>query len=194
MCETIIAGFTGGLTVLVFDILKDLYFRRANERESKYKQIEAWIDSHADLSSLYYMLARRESKWVRDEDGNFLMDKQGQPIVETRVFGPEEEIAEGLRQIEERTVPEAIAVKTVEIRRISNRILDLAVEVDPSGDLKTHLNSLHWQTTNALQFWIKNKNFKGMVEGLKEASEQRRKARETLRKKRRWHALWTTMM
>jgi hypothetical protein len=194
MCETIIAGFIGALTVLVFDILKDLYFRWANERESKYKQIETWIDSHADLSNLYHMLARRESKLLRDEGGNFLVDEQGRHMVETRIFEPKEEIVEGLRQIEERTVPEAIAVKTVEIRRISNRILDLAAEVDPSGDLKTHLNLLHWWTTDALKFWIKNENFEGMVEGLKEASEQRRKARETLHKKRRRHALWTTMM
>jgi hypothetical protein len=186
MIETVIAGFIGGLTVLFFDILKDLYSRRANERESKHKQIEAWIDSHADLSNYYHMLARKESKVLRDEDGNFLTDAQGRHIVETHIFEPQEEIAEGLRQIEERTVHEAIAAKTVEIRRSSNRILDLAAEVDPSGDLKRHLNLLHWRTTDALKFWIKSESFDGMVEGLKEASEQRRKAREILRKKKKW--------
>lgn len=173
--KTILAGIAGGAIVLIFDILKDLYLRQANARDAKVKQIEEWLDMHADLSSFYHMLARKSSNLVRDE--------QGRHIVETHIFEPAEEISEGLRQLEERTVYQAIAAKTVEIRRIANRILDLAAEIDSSGELKEHLNLMHWRTTDVLKFWIKNEDFDGMVAGLREASAQRRKAREFLHKK-----------
>jgi hypothetical protein len=181
--KIVLGGMAGGAIVLLFDILKDRYLRRANVREAKVRQIEEWLDMHADLSNLYHMLARESSSLVRGEQGNFLVDEQGRYVVETRIFEPAEEISEGLRQLEERTVHEAIAAKTVEIRMIANRILDFAMEIDPSGELKRELNSTHWRTTDALKFWIKNKDFEGMVKGLQEATTQRRKARGLLRKK-----------
>lgn len=121
---------------------------------------------------------------VQDERGEFILDEEGKPLVESKILEPEPRFEEAIRDLTGEDLDAGITNRIAALRIASSEALDLAQELDPSGQVREELGNLYIKTIQGIETVLKHKNsvepgeaFSQLIDGLKAADEARRQVR-----------------
>jgi len=171
----------------------DFLFSRIRDscglRQEKARTILALLNEYGDLAGLYRLQATASVEKVRGEDGAFKKDEQGKFVVEKKLFEVEPRFEEAIKSLKGASVSSAISPKVASIRLAMSNALDIALELDPSGELSKRLRDVDAKTVFFTEFIRDHKDLQdwgtsvaNMVAALNEADEARRGARAILSK------------
>jgi len=154
--------------------------RARSEVAAKIGEVKAYVAAFGDLAGLYRLRARRDSSLVRDANGEFVRDESGDYVVESHTFAPEPRFESVIESRLGTDLDGAIALKIFETKQQSERVHDIAFELDSTKELSKQLVTLAYTTVNTVEFWMKADAFDEMVNTLHEAQEIRRQIRARL--------------
>jgi hypothetical protein len=154
--------------------------RARSEVAAKVDVVKAYVEAFSDLAALYRLRARREQSLLRDANGRFVTDESGKPVVETHAFEPEQRFESVIESRLGTDLDGAIALKIFETKQQSERVHDIAFELDPTKELSKQLATLAHVTVHTVEFWIEADGFDEMVQSIHEAQEIRRQIRARL--------------
>jgi NTP pyrophosphatase (non-canonical NTP hydrolase) len=184
LVEQFVSAFLGAGIVKLLDWVFENVRQGKRRKEEKVNRVEEYLNELAELASLYRFFARAESTVETDERGKPLKDEDGKIVFRERILEPEPRFEEAIRAMQGTDLNSAIAQKIARIQLESGEVLDLVRELDPGGDLNKKLAELHWQTTSATEFLLKQKAFKEFGDALRKADKSRREIRSVLEKYR----------
>jgi uncharacterized small protein (DUF1192 family) len=149
-------------------------------KQQKIDKVEEYLNALAEIQELYRFFARKEENIERDENGAFVVDGSGAAVIEERILEPEERFEFAIQALEKTDIRSAIAQSVVKARRTQGEVSDIALELDPSGELNKRIGILQWRTISLLESHLQRKSFDGFVTSLKEATVVRREIRSML--------------
>lgn len=152
------SSIIGGGIVLFYDLARERFKQRQAKNESKIEKILSYINEYGELVELYRFFAFVSGSIVRDESGKLLKDNEGNYVTEDIVLEPEPQFKSAIEELKETDINSAIAQKIVTIRLSSAEILDLSLEIDPSGSIKKGFSELFVKTIFNIGNILKNKN------------------------------------
>jgi len=182
-----VTAFVGAALVKVIDLIANRHLEKRKRNETRAAKILDYVREYGELTQLFRFLAYYSSEVVRDESGEFKRDAEGKFVVESKALEPEPRFEEAIKSLKGSDVNTAITQKIVTIRLASSEVFDLALELDPTGELKKNLTDLYERTIHSIEVILESKNsgdthrrFREMVSALEEADKARQQLRAKL--------------
>ncbi len=185
----LVTSFIGAGIVKLLD-LWGLKYRKIKDLQSeKVQTIVEHIDEYGELTQLYRFMAYVYSGIPEDERGELQKDEEGKYIVEKQVLVPEPGFEEAIKSLTGSDINTAISEKIAAIRLKSSEVVDLSLEIDPSGSIRDGFNDLYVSTVLGIDSVLKYRElgdpagkFKEMISSLEVADETRRQVRASVNK------------
>lgn len=177
LLQWFITSVLGGVSVKVIDLFADNFRQGQRRTEEKVNKLITYLNEFGELTSLYRFLGRKVRSLKVDEKGMPAKDESGKLIIEERSFEPEPRFEQAIEALQGKDIKSAIAQKIAKIRLMSGEALDLADELDKTGELKKRIGMLFWKTTSVIELAIKGKNFQQLIDALAEADKTRKEIR-----------------
>jgi hypothetical protein len=184
-----ITAFVGAGIVKLFDLAYSRYNARQIRREKKISVLMDHIKDFGQLTELYRFFASYSAIKMTDEKGQLKRDNSGNYIVEKRVLEPAPRFEGAIKNLQGTDINSAIALKIASIRLSSSEAMDMANELDPSGDLKQQFTYLYTATIWSMDNILADKSvdnadakFVEFMSALKAADDTRRKLRARVQK------------
>ncbi len=179
-----ITSFVGAGIVKLIDLAASRYSERRARTESKKAALLNHIEEFGELAQLYQFFANVSSSIVKDESGRIKRDTTGKIVVENKILEPEPRFEDAIKALKGTDINSAIAQKIAAIRLSSSDVLDIALELDPSGELQKEFGTLYAKTVWSIEIILKDRDskspgekFNDIVEALKDADKIRRSLR-----------------
>ena len=149
--------------------------RLLDARGKKADRVFDQLDTFADLEDLYRLLANMRSWIVRDENNEMVMNSDGIPKVERRVFEIDPDLEKALSTIEETdNIKGAIANQVVRLHSRQSRSTDLLHDLDPTGQVAKAFGLLYHETVTALGKALESGEFWNLHRALENAGSHRK--------------------
>lgn len=185
--QWLITAFLGAAIVKLLDLAFNRYLKRTSRKEENIDKLSAFLNDYGELVELYRFMAEVSSHMVKDETGEYVQDKDGKYLVESKVLEPKEKFESAIQELQDANFGNAITQKIATIRLKSAEAQDVSLIIDPSGDLKELLTKLYLDTIYSIDMVIKYKDmgnpidaFNKMIRALGKADETRRNIRVKL--------------
>ena len=134
-----VTSFVGAGLAKLIDLAASRYSQKRSRIEKKVTKILEHLKEFGELTELYRFFAYLSESLVRDEEGELIRDSSGELVIDSKILEPEPRFAEAIKSLKGADIETAIAQKIATIRLMSAEVLDLTLEIDPSGELKTHV-------------------------------------------------------
>jgi hypothetical protein len=184
-----ITSVLGAGIIKLIDMVANRYSTRRTRTEAKVAKLLDHIKEFGELEQLYGFFANVSSKVVKDDSGKFVQDESGKFIVENKNLELEPRFEEAIKSLKGTDINSAIAQKIASIRINSSEALDVAMELNPSGELSKQFDKLYAKTVWTIDMILRDKNthkpldnFDDIMEAFKDANEVRRKLRADVQK------------
>jgi len=163
-----ITSFFGAGIVKLIDLAASRYYERRARTENKVAALLHHIEEYGELAQLYQFFANVSSGIVLE---------------------PEPRFSDAIKALKGTDINSAIAQKIAAIRLSTSDVLDVALELDPSGELQKGFESLYVKTVWSIEIILKDKDskkpgekFNDIVEALKNADKIRRSLRSIIQR------------
>jgi len=183
-----VTSFVGAGLAKLIDLAASRYSQKRSRIEKKVTKILEHLKEFGELTELYRFFAYLSESLVRDEEGELIRDSSGELVIDSKILEPEPRFAEAIKSLKGADIETAIAQKIATIRLMSAEVLDLTLEIDPSGELKRQFDELYWRTASSIETILERKEFgkpsdrfDEMREALQNADEARRRLRMKLK-------------
>jgi hypothetical protein len=185
----LVTSFMGAFLVKLFDVAYLKFTDRRSQKKEKVSKLLKHVDDYATLADLYRFYARSSSKLIPLDNDTSTDNWIENARVEHKIFEPEERFERAINEMNGAPLDEVILQRIVSIRIASSEILDISDELDPSEELKKQFTDLYIKTIYVIDKILENKNqgdpigkFQTMFNALNDASEARKKLRNSLNK------------
>lgn len=184
-------AIVGAAIVKIFDALYLNYKDKRDDIKEKAKTLMVHVDDYAKLADLYRFYARASFNLVPNNNKTLSEDWSDRAEIEQITLIPEEKFDQAINQLTGVPIAELIVQRIVQIRIKSAEMLDIARDIDPTGNLKELFTDLYIKTVYEIGRFIENKNqvdperhFDILVDKLKAAKETRQTLRDAINKYR----------
>ena len=112
----------------------------------KYNRILRHIEEFAKVTQLYRLKSGMTSQVVKDENGNYIPGEDGRFKVDKRYFQSDPEILQAIKDIQGADLVTLISHQKVIVHNSEGEVLDLVMEIDPTGEIKQLFTDL-WRVS-----------------------------------------------
>jgi hypothetical protein len=179
-----VTAFLGAGLAKLIDLAASRYTDRRSRTEKQVNILLEHITQLGQLTELFKFFARYSAKNVRDANGQFIPGEAGKYIQERSILEPEPRFEAAIQALQGTDIKSAIAQKIAALRISSSEVRDIALELDPTGDLEKAFSDLYVATVWRSEIILSEKSdgdpntlFLQMVEALKAADEKRQALR-----------------
>lgn len=179
------SSIVGAGAVKLMDLVITRYSQRRSRVEIKVNKVVEYLRELGELVALYRFYAHASMSIAKNHDGSLKKDELGKFVRETSFLEPEPRFDEAIRALKDADIGSAVVQKIATIRMMSSEVDDCALELDSSGDLKKHLDSVYFSTISDIENVLSTKNIERsgydiqrMIDALNEADKMRAEARK----------------
>lgn len=187
LLQTLLTAFLGAAFVKLLDLAANRFLKQQSIKEGKIEKLSAFLNDYGELVELYRFMAEASSHLVKDENGKFIKNEDGEYLIENKVLEPNPKFEVAIKNLQGVDIDSAITQKIAAIRIKSSEAQDISLLIDPSGELKELLRNLYLDTIYSIEMVIKYKNngtpiaaFQRMIDALGKADVSRRNVRARL--------------
>lgn len=189
LLQWFVTSLLGGTAVKLVDSWLGKRQAASRRREDKAEAVLDYVRQYGELAEFYRFRAYLSMEVRMDEGGKPITGEDGEPVVDQTILEPEPRFQEAVAELTGTDLNSAITSKIASIRMASYEANDLAVELDPSGELKRDLARLYTDTVTGIEIVLKHKDavdpgsaISQMFDALEKAGETRRAIRSRLEK------------
>lgn len=148
------------------------------QRQAKINRILEHLDVMAELVGLYRVLARASYHQKTNENGDPILDGEGNVQIEYRAIFADEYLEDGLRASEgaDKNIVILLKAQTYRLHRDHAKVGDWTIDLDPSFETRKQLNNLY-SNIRRLEGIAREQDFNRFTHVLEEADRRRTKLR-----------------